>query len=110
LNKKENDKIKNELAKLRRFKGKCYICGCTSHKRGMTFHHLWYLTKGDVIYSEYAKLGKLSQYYPDLKPLILEKPERFLYLCTPHHQALEKLKRFSADKFERLVRAVRMSR
>lgn len=107
--KQKNDLIKSELAKLRRFGGRCYVCGCKAHKRGMTFHHLWYLKTGDVIYSVYKKLGKLPDYYPDLKPLILDKPERFLYVCSPHHQSIERLKRFSKIKLNRLIKAVRMS-
>ena len=109
MNKKEQTKkIKKELSQLGPFRSGCYVCGCKSHPKGMTFHHLWYVAN-DVVYSAYVKLKKTDDYYPDLKPLILQNPKRFLYVCSPHHQSIERLKRFSKTKFARLIKAVRMS-
>lgn len=108
MNGKEKVKqIKAELAKLRPFRSGCYVCGCKSHKRGMTFHHKDY-KPDELTYRDFKK--DVLGYYEYLKPIIVNSPERFLYLCTPHHQAVEKLKRFSKVRFEALVRAVRMSR
>ena len=110
MNKKEKTKrIKEELSQLRPFRSGCYVCGCKSHPKGMTFHHLWYVTN-DVVYSAYKKLDKSSEYYNDLKPLIISNPKRFLYVCSPHHQSIERLKRFSKEKFAKLIKAVRMSK
>lgn len=108
MNKKEETKrIKEELAKLRPFRLGCYVCGTQKHKRGMTFHHRNYIP-GEKIYRDFGK--DVYEYYLYLKPIIVNSPERFLYLCTPHHQAVEKLKRFSKVRFEKLIRAVRLSR
>jgi len=108
MNQKEAiKKIKEEIAKLKPFQTGCYVCGCSVHRRGMTFHHKDY-RPDEKTYKDFGK--NVLEYYTYLKPIIIKSPERFLYLCTPHHQALERLKRFSADKFEQLVRAVRMSR
>ena len=110
MNKKEKTKkIKEELSQLRPFRSGCYVCGCKQHRKGMTFHHLWYITN-DAVYSEYKKLDKSSEYYNDLKPLIISNPKRFLYVCSPHHQSIERLKRFSKEKFAKLIKAVRMSK
>lgn len=73
----------------------------------MTFHHKNYVA-GEKTYKDFGKA--VYEYYLYLRPIIEKSPERFLYLCTPHHQALERLKRFSSEKFEKLVKAVRMSR
>ena len=105
--KEKTNEIKQQLAKLRPFRLGCYVCHCKWHRRGMTFHHKDY-KPGEKTYKDFGK--NVLEYYLYLKPIIEKSPERFLYLCTPHHQALERLKRFSEVKFERLVRAVRMSR
>ena len=108
MNAKEKvNQIKQELAKLRPFRSGCYVCGVKMHRRGMTFHHKDY-RNGELTYKDFKK--NVLGYYEYLKPIILKNPERFLYLCTPHHQAVEQLKRFSQQRFEALVRAVRMSR
>jgi hypothetical protein len=100
--------IKTELANMF-FDGHCYICHKDHHKKGMTFHHKKYIVN-DVIHSNYPKNPKGNlQYYKDLSVLIKKQPNRFLYLCSPHHQALEKLLRYGKETRKRLYRAVAMS-
>lgn len=100
--------IKSELANMY-FCGKCYICGKDKSKKGMTFHHKWYITN-DIIHSNYPKTSKGTlAYYRDLAPHVRRKPSRFLYLCSPHHQALERLLRYGKETRKKLYRAVSMS-
>lgn len=108
MNQKEKTKkIKEELARLAPFRRGCYVCGVKRHRRGMTWHHLSYV-EGERTYKDFGH--DTLAYYQYLQPIIIAFPKRFMLLCTPHHQALERLKRFNSDKFERLVKAVRMSR
>jgi hypothetical protein len=102
--------IKQELAQ-RYFDGVCYICGKDHHRKGMTFHHKYYLKTNDVLHSDYPKnsSGNL-QYYKDLTPLIRKKPGRFLYLCSIHHQAVERLLRYGDITRKKLYKAVAMSK
>lgn len=101
--------IKQELAE-RYFNGVCYVCGRDRHKKGMTFHHKRYIAN-DVVHSNYPKnaSGNLK-YYQDLAPLIRQKPTRFLYLCSIHHQAVERLLRYGAQTRKKLYKAVEMSK
>lgn len=106
----QTEEIKKRIAKLPRFKSKCYVCGCKISKRGMTFHHLWYIFN-DVVYKNYPKntSGQL-QYYKDLEPLIRENPKRFLYVCNTHHQAIERISRYGDDLFKKLLKARKLTR
>lgn len=90
--------------------GKCWVCGCSVAKRGMTVHHLWYLKNGDVVYNDYPQndSGRL-EYYKSLYPLIKANPKRFMYLCSTCHQALERMCRFGDKKFNKLVIARKMT-
>ena len=100
--------IKIELAE-RYYDGCCYVCGRSKHKKGMVFHHKRYITN-DVIHSNYPKNSAGSlQYHKDLSIEIRKKPTRFLYLCSPHHQALERLLRYNKKTLKQLLKAVRMS-
>lgn len=111
--------IKLELAE-RYFDGVCYICGrdrgMVRGKRAkeqggsMTFHHKRYVTN-DVVHSNYPKnsSGNLA-YYQALAPLIRKKPTRFLYLCSIHHQAVERLLRYGSATRKKLYKAVEMSK
>ena len=100
--------IKLELAE-RYFDGCCYVCGRIKHRKGMVFHHKKYVVN-DVIHSNYPKnsSGNLK-YHQDLSVMIKSKPTRFLYLCSPHHQALERLLRYNKNTLKKLLTAVRMS-
>ncbi len=101
--------IKSSLARLPRFKSRCYVCQTKKSKRGFTFHHLWYIIN-DVVRKNFPKsLAGTLQYYQKLEPLIREEPKRFLYVCNPHHQAITRLKMWKKN-FNRLIRAVRMTR
>lgn len=102
--------IKNNLAKLPQFKSKCFVCGCKISKRGMTFHHLWYVFD-DIVYKNYPKNseGQL-QYYTALDPVIREDPKRFLYVCNVHHQSIERVSRYGDPIFKKLVLARKLTR
>jgi len=111
--------IKLELAE-RYYNGVCFVCGEDRGKtRGkkskvmggsMTFHHKKYIVN-DVVHSNYPKtsIGTL-QYYKDLAPLIRKNPRRFLYLCSPHHQAVERLLRYGDSTYKALLTCVKMSK
>ena len=98
--------IKHDLARLPRFKLGCYVCHAKHHKRGMTFHHLYYL-KGEKTYGDF---NSTLEYYDYLAPLIRHQPERFLYVCNIHHQAITRLRRWRGANLNRLIKAVRMTR
>jgi hypothetical protein len=101
--------IKMELAE-RYFGGKCFVCGKTKSRKGMTFHHKRYIVN-DIVHSSYPKnTSGTLQYYKDLAPLIRQNPKRFLYLCSPHHQALERLLRYGNETLKNLLKAVKMSK
>lgn len=72
----------------------------------MTFHHLWY-EPGELTYNDFPDT---LAYYEYLVEKIVSEPARFLYLCNPHHQAVERMKRYGDVTWPRLLRAVRMSR
>lgn len=84
--------------------GACYVCGCKVSKRGMTVHHIWYLTSGEVYYKDYPEntSGRL-EYYSALYPLIYNNPKRFMYLCNNCHHAVGRICRFGEKKFKKLV-------
>lgn len=99
--------IKSGLANgYRKFKKGCFVCGEKNHKRGMTFHHLWYLP-GEKIYSDFR--GNDLAYYEYLAVQIQANPDRFLYVCNIHHQAIERLARWKVNR-NRLFKAVRMTK
>ena len=100
------NQIKVKIAKLPNFKSRCYVCHTKKTRKGFTFHHKFYSTS-DRNYKDFENPLK---YMVHLEPLIHQQPQQFLYVCNPHHQAIERLKRFGPKNFERLVKAVRMSR
>lgn len=110
---KKDDKIKlvgikTRLANgYRSYKKGCFVCGAKNHRRGMTFHHLWYLP-GEKVYSDFR--GNDLEYYKYLSGKIKEMPERFLYVCNIHHQAITRLARWKGKNRERLIKAVRMTK
>jgi len=108
MNAKEKVKeIKQQLAKLRPFRLGCYCCHVKWHKKGMTFHHKWYVA-GEKTYRDFG--SNALAYYEYLKDIVIERPKGFLFLCNPDHQIVERLKRLKPERFERIVKAVRMSR
>ena len=98
--------IKHDLANGYRSYKKCYVCHAEKARGGMTFHHLWYL-KGEKTYKDFKTP---LEYYQYLAPLIRDQPERFLYVCNIHHQAITRLHRFNVIKRNRLIKAVRKTR
>lgn len=98
--------IKNQLARLPPFKNRCYVCHAQSSKHGMTFHHKRY-EKDEKTYGDFTNT---LEYYQYLQTKIRKNPRRFLYLCNPHHLALERIKRYNIVTLKRLLMAVRMSR
>jgi len=98
--------IKRDLAfGNRRFKQGCFVCHASHSKGGMTFHHLYYL-KNEKTYSDFSSP---LEYYQYLAPLIKDQPERFLYVCNVHHQAITRLRRWRGANLNRLIKAVRMT-
>jgi len=101
--------IKTSLARLPRFKSRCYVCLTKKSKRGFTFHHLWYVLN-DIVRKNYSKnLNGTLQYYKDLEPVIRKNPKRFLYVCNTHHQAITRLRMWGKN-LNRLIKAVRMTK
>jgi len=101
--------IKEELAKQKEkmaktYGGKCFFCGARQSKKGMVFHHRWYITQ-DVIYSNYGKQTKdRLQYHKDLEKEINKNPKRFRYLCNGCHQGFERLMRYGDKKFKKMTK------
>ena len=99
--------IKHDLANgYRSFKKGCYVCHAKASKGGMTFHHLFYL-KGEKTYRDF---DNPLDYYEYLSPLIRHQPNRFLYVCNVHHQAISRLHRWKGVNRNRLIKAVRMTK
>ena len=110
---KKDDKItlvgiKTRLASgYRQYKKGCYVCHAKSAKGGMTFHHLWY-EPNEKVYSDFR--GDNLAYYRYLAVQIKANPERFLYVCNVHHQAITRLRRWRGKNLARLIKAVRMTK
>ena len=94
--------------------GKCNMCGCITSKRGMVIHHRRYLKNNDVIYSDKKYLphneAHRKQYLIDLYPLIVNNPDRFMYLCNAHHHALGKACRYGDKLWDRLCICRKMTK
>ena len=101
--------IKRKLGHL--FNDCCEICHVNFSKKGMTFHHLNYI-ETEKKHSDFGKKGydSMLKYYQYLEPIITNAPERFSYLCNPHHHVITLLLRFSVEKQERIFDLVRRSR
>lgn len=106
MNQRERiNRIKAELALLPRFKSRCFVCHCKKSKSGFTFHHLWY----EPYELTYKDFKNPLEYYENLKLFVQANPKRFLYVCSDHHQAIERNARWGSKNFARLVRAVRLT-
>jgi len=103
--------IKDKCGQIALGRGRCFICGCITAKRGMTIHHCWYLKNNDIIYSDFKKsdAGTL-EYYTALYPLIYKNPKRFMFLCNTHHFALERFNRYGDKIFKVLCLARKMTK
>lgn len=84
----------------------CFVCGCKKAKKGMTVHHLEYIFD-DVKYNNYPRTadGHLK-YYKALLVAVEDTPERFMFLCNVHHQALERLNRYRETTLDKLLEAL----
>ena len=101
--------IKGALASHRRFKNRCYVCR-KSFGKGFAFHHLWYYKESgcDAVYSDFK--GNSLKYNIALMPFVKAEPKRFLLFCLTHHHAVERGVAFNPDKYDRIVKAVRMTK
>lgn len=95
-------KLKEKAA--RHYDSKCFVCQ-SRFRRGFTFHHLWY-ENNQKTYRDFKNGDDYNEY---VVKIVEKKPDQFLLLCVKHHFAVETLKRFKKENFERLVKAVRMS-
>lgn len=98
------NQLKSDIAKHPRFRSRCYICHCKKSRSGFLFHHIWY-ESWEMTYSDFKTP---LEYYTYLRPLIESNPKRFLFLCSDHHQALERMARWGKN-LPRLIRAVRQT-
>ena len=91
--------------------GKCRIKGCRKPYAGLTAHHMRYIPN-DVIYKNYKPYNSTNKlrYLTDLYPLVKQNKSRFKLLCSTHHQALEKLTRYSDTTLNQLLRMRREMR
>lgn len=92
--------LKTQLARHHRFKSRCAICHTKRSKSGFTFHHLWY-NNNEKTYKDFR--DPLA-YYEYLGPIIRANPKQFVYLCSDHHQALERICRYGEKNWKRLSR------
>ena len=105
------DELKQIQSKIYRLLGgKCKVTGC-DRKKGLTAHHMKYITN-DVIYKNYKPYNTTNKvrYLTDLYPLVKNNKSRFKLLCSSHHQALEKLNRYSDRTLNSLLRMRRAMR
>lgn len=110
----------------KRFKGECKICHMPANnstkKFGWTFHHLSYL-ENELTYRHFKpKFGKkenseflfknenyvnlidfTSLYKLEVLRQVKEHPTNFRFVCSAHHQSVEKIDRFNPEKVQELV-------
>ena len=99
--------IKLNLARHPRFNSKCYVCHKKFTKKGgFSYHHLWY-NPGQKYYKDFADP---LQYNIELKKQVNSNPEQFLLVCSKHHMAIERLKRWNMQTRKRLYKAVDLTR
>ena len=122
----------------KRYKSRCYICeqimSYNTQRLGWTFHHKYYDSR-ELSYRCFDKtkdefMWKANDWCPNI-PTVLKKAKgiemralyrlevfrqvrkrkgQFLLMCSTHHQALEKIDRFSPDKVKRLISAWKMTK
>lgn len=123
-----------------KYKSICFICEQQmnhtpqSRKLGWTFHHKYYDSRElsyryfDKTKDEFMWKGKdwsprnptvskkakgiefRSLYRLEVFRQVRKKKGQFLLMCSTHHQALEKIDRFSPPKVKRLIRAWKMTK
>ena len=92
--------LKTQLARHHRFKSRCAICHAKRSRSGFTFHHLYY-NPDEKTYKDFSDA---LAYYEYLAPIIRQTPHQFVYLCSAHHQALERICRYGEKNWKRLSR------
>ena len=97
-------KQKIKVASIKYFNSECYICAKPFGK-GFLFHHVRY-KEGEKTYRDFTKYLSYQMY---ILRKVRKDPSNFVLLCRGHHFLVEKMKRFNADKFERLVDVVKRS-
>ena len=99
------DKAKRDVAAMPQFDLKCGVC---HRKYGIyfVFHHKQYIDS-DKIYSDFKDTYAYNEY---VLPIIKKDPNRFALLCKKHHTSIERLKMFTPENFERLIRIAKESR
>ena len=121
-----------------KYKSICFICeqrmSLSTQSLGWTFHHKHYDSRElsyryfDKKKDEFMWKGKdwsfsnqtvnakakgiemRSLYRLEVFRQVRKKKGQFLLMCSTHHQALEKIDRFSPDKVKRLMRAWKMTK
>lgn len=111
-----------DAARPRRFGRKCRICFTKANMKtkssGWTFHHLEYLygmlthrhfnpEKPEFLFkgmdkSVYGKIDLRSLYRLEVIRQVKRVPDNFRFVCSPHHQSIEKLDQYNPDKAKRL--------
>ena len=80
----------------------------------MVVHHRRYLINNDVIYSDKKYLpnndANRKKYLIDLYPLIVNNPDRFMFLCNTHHHALGQAWRYGDKLWNKLSMARKMTK
>lgn len=124
--------VYDEFVKIsKKYDSKCFICEelmnhtPKSKRLGWTFHHKYYDSRElsyrcfDKTKEEFMWKDKESKVKGiDLRALyrlevfrqVRKKKGQFLLMCSTHHQALEKIDRFSPPKVKRLIRAWKMTK
>ena len=99
------DKAKRDVAAMARFDLKCAVCH-RKYGKYFVFHHIRYLDS-DKIYSDFSDTYAYNEY---VLPIIKKDPNRFALLCKKHHTSVERLKMFTKENYERLIKLASESR
>ncbi len=99
------DKAKRDVAAMPQFDLKCAVCH-RKYGKYFVFHHKTYLNS-DKIYSDFKDTYAYNEY---VLPIIKKDPNRFALLCKKHHTSVERLKMFTKENFERLIKLAIESR
>jgi len=99
------DKAKRDVAAMPQFDLKCAVCH-RKYGKYFVFHHKKYLNS-DKIYSDFKDTYAYNEY---VLPIIKKDPNRFALLCKKHHTSVERLKMFTKENFERLIKLAKESR
>ena len=99
------DKLIRDVAAMPQFDLKCAVCH-RKYGKYFVFHHKRYLNS-DKIYSDFKDTYAYNEY---VLPIVRKDPNRFALLCKKHHTSVERLKMFTKENFERLIKVAKESR